>query len=93
VIGGKPIPGEPIAMVFERYSMPMFAGLLSAIGGVGVVDKTGLSGVYDFKLSWDEDAGPTLSTALQEQLGLSLVRQTVPVAYFIFESAQQPNAN
>jgi uncharacterized protein (TIGR03435 family) len=42
---------------------------------------------------WDDDAGPTLDVALQEQLGLRLESQKVPVAYFVIDSAQRPSAN
>jgi uncharacterized protein (TIGR03435 family) len=71
----------------------MLVNLLSQIGAGPVTDQTGLTGVYDFKLSWDEDAGPSLSTALQEQLGLRLEPRKVPVSYFVFESAQRPLPN
>lgn len=42
-----------------------------------VIDKTGLSGKYDWTLVWDPDPGaesttPSLFTAVQEQLGLKL---------------------
>ena len=55
--------------------------------------KTGLDGVYDFALSWNDDDGPTLPTALREQLGLRLDPQKVPIAYFVIDSAQRPSAN
>ena len=60
------------------------------IGGRMVLDKTGLTGKYDFMLKWTPDAGmggagdagasaeasgPGLFTALQEQLGLSWMRR------------------
>jgi uncharacterized protein (TIGR03435 family) len=74
--------------------MEMLANLLSGRGGKGpVVDKTGLQGAYDFTLSWDENAGPDLATALQEQLGLRLESQKVPVSYFVIDSAQKPTGN
>jgi uncharacterized protein (TIGR03435 family) len=91
---GKPMPGRPVSLKARKYSMEMLANLLSGRGGKGpVVDKTGLQGAYDFTLSWDENAGPDLATALQEQLGLRLESQKVPVSYFVIDSAQKPTGN
>jgi uncharacterized protein (TIGR03435 family) len=91
---GKPMPGRPVSLKARKYTMPVLANLLSAIGGLGpVVDKTGLQGAYDFTLSWDENAGPELATALQEQLGLRLESQKVPVSFFVVDSAQKPTGN
>jgi uncharacterized protein (TIGR03435 family) len=89
----KPRPGEPINLTARKYSMPMLAEMLSAIGPGPVRDQTGLPGVYDFKLMWDETAGPALFTALQEQLGLRLAPQKIPQSFFVFESAQRPVAD
>jgi uncharacterized protein (TIGR03435 family) len=91
----KPMRDQPIALTARKYSMPMLADLLSGIGVHGpVIDKTGLQGAYDFALSWDEDAGPDLSTALREQLGLRLeAEKKVPVASFVVDSAQKPAEN
>jgi uncharacterized protein (TIGR03435 family) len=58
-----------------------------------MVDKTGLAGAFDFDLMWDESSGPSLFTALREQLGLKLEPQKVPVSFFLFESAQMPGEN
>ncbi|MGO9260441.1 MAG: TIGR03435 family protein [Bryobacteraceae bacterium] len=90
----KPGPGQPISMKARKVSMAMLVSVLSGIGGHGQgVDKTGLQGEYDFTLSWDEDAGPSLSTALGQQLGLRLESQKVPTSYFVVDSAQRPSAN
>jgi uncharacterized protein (TIGR03435 family) len=89
----KPSPGQPVFLSARKYSMEMLAGLLSQIGPGPMIDQTGLPGAYDFKLSWDESAGPTLGTALEEQLGLRLEAQKVPVSFFMFESAQRPAGN
>jgi uncharacterized protein (TIGR03435 family) len=90
----KPVPGQPITLTARKYSMQMLADLLSQIGQAGpVIDKTGMHGVYDLQLSWDEAAGPALVTALQEQLGLRFEPRKVPVSFFIFESAERPAAN
>jgi uncharacterized protein (TIGR03435 family) len=92
-LAGKPARGQPISLTARRYSMPMLANLLSQVGQGPVADKTGLEGAYDFKLSWDETSGPSLVTALQEQLGLRFESQKVPVSMFVIESAQKPAEN
>jgi uncharacterized protein (TIGR03435 family) len=79
----KPVPGLPVTLTARKYSIGMLAHLLSQIG----------PGAWDFQLSWDENAGPTLFTALQEQLGLKLEPRKVPVAYFVIDSAQRPGDN
>jgi uncharacterized protein (TIGR03435 family) len=96
--GGSANPRSPregglFSFGARTYSMAMLAMLLTAYGPGQVVDKTGLTGVYDFNLSWDETAGPSVFTALNEQLGLRLESRKVPVSFFIFESAQRPSAN
>ena len=52
-----------------------------------VIDRTGLEGEYDFELRWAPDAadgdsapdGPSIFTAVQEQLGLKLESGKAPV--------------
>jgi uncharacterized protein (TIGR03435 family) len=73
--------------------MEMLAEMLTGLGPGPVRDQTGLKGAYDFKLFWDETGGPSLFTALQEQLGLRLEPHKVPLSFFIFESAQRPVEN
>ena len=71
-------------------------------GEVGrrVVDKTGLAGLYDMDLVWSQDplagldsTGPSVFTALQEQLGLRLVSETALVDSFVAESVERPSEN
>jgi uncharacterized protein (TIGR03435 family) len=88
---GKPGRG-PNSVTMRKYSMSKLADLLTNFGNP-ILDKTGLTGDYDFTLAWDEDAGPTLYTALHEQLGLKLEPQKVPVLYIVIESAQKPSEN
>lgn len=85
--------GEPITLNGRKCSMQMLTNLLSQRGEGPVVDKTGLTGAYNFKLWWDDSATPSLFTALTEQLGLRLEPQKVPVSFFVIESAQRPSAN
>jgi uncharacterized protein (TIGR03435 family) len=68
-----------------------------------VVDKTGLTGNYDFHLSFatenaraqDTDAAslPTLFTALEEQLGLKLIPSKGPVKVLVIDSVEKPSEN
>jgi len=66
-----------------------------------VLDKTGLSGHFDFELHWtsEEDSGngadprPGLFTALQEQLGLKLQSSKGPVEVLIVDHIETPTAN
>lgn len=85
--------GVPIDMTVRGYSMSVLANVLSNIGPGPVVDQTGLRGEYDFTLSWDETNGPVLTTALQEQLGLKLEPQKVPVPQFVIDSAEKPETD
>jgi uncharacterized protein (TIGR03435 family) len=66
-----------------------------------VVDRTGLTGKYDFKLEWtpdntqstDGNRGPTLFTALQEQLGLRLEAQKGMVSMLVIDRVERPSEN
>ncbi len=85
--------GRAISLTARKYSMAMLVNLLSAIGQSGPgVDRTGLSGEYDFTLSWDSDAGPALSTALH-RLGLQMKAEKVPVTMFVVDAAEKPTSN
>jgi uncharacterized protein (TIGR03435 family) len=64
-----------------------------------VVNRTRLTGEYDFKLNWAQDNGdgttvdPTLAslfTALREQLGLRLQPEKGEVQVVVIESASKP---
>jgi uncharacterized protein (TIGR03435 family) len=91
---GKPQKDQPVSITFKKCSMARLVNLLATFGGQGPgIDKTGLEGEYDFKLSWDDDAGPVLHEALREQLGLRMEPQKVTVQNFIIDSAQLPSAN
>lgn len=89
---GKPGPSGPHMIIARAFTIQKLAVLLSQFNKP-TVDDTGLTGSYDFRLNWDEDAGPTLATALQEQLGLKLEPTKVPVLYIFIDSAQKPSEN
>lgn len=91
------------------------ANALASRLGRNVVDKTGLTGDYDFTLEWTPDVGegmgpkglpegppkeappvadgPSLFTALQEQLGLRLDSQKGPVEILVIDRAEKPSDN
>jgi uncharacterized protein (TIGR03435 family) len=67
-----------------------------------IVDRTGLSGTYDFKLeatllsriNRDPDAGDlTIFTAVQEQLGLRLEPQRMAIQVFVVDHVEKPSSN
>jgi len=72
------------------------ADLLSVSLERTVVDKTGLKGVFNFKLQWKPDAdaeSPSIFTAIQEQLGLKLEPQKGPVELFVIDHVAPPSDN
>jgi uncharacterized protein (TIGR03435 family) len=69
-----------------------------------VVNETGIEGGFDFTLEWARErggmraepgdgAGPTIFTALSEQLGLRLESKKVPVEVLIIDKAEKPAEN
>ncbi len=104
-------PGGRGKIVGQRVSMSYFTWFLSGLPMVDrpVVDKTGLSGNYDFTLELLSEAaklpggddrepaanpeGPSLFTALREQLGLKLEPQKGPVEIMVIDHAEKPTAN
>jgi len=89
----KPV-GNAIKVNARKCSMSELKDLLAFAGDIGPgIDKTGLTGVYDFTLSWNEEDGPGLAAALRDQLGLQVKREKVSVARFVLDSAQKPTPN
>jgi len=65
-----------------------------------VLDKTGLTGVFDFTMEWspegkttdeagDLPVGPSLFTAVQEQLGLKLESRRAPVEILVVDRGER----
>jgi uncharacterized protein (TIGR03435 family) len=99
------------AMHGTRVSMPFFCWMLGQNlqqDERPVVDMTGLTGFYDFNLSFlpqslSQEAHdtlpqevldrPSLFEALKEQLGLKLSAQKGPVQYFVIDHVERPSEN
>ena len=61
------------------------AAMLARQVEVPLEDRTGLTGPYAFEITWSPEAGPSLSTALQEQLCLKLESKPGPVRALVVE--------
>ncbi|HLK66896.1 MAG TPA: TIGR03435 family protein [Bryobacteraceae bacterium] len=92
----------------ERAELSLLTVTLSELLGRPVLDKTGLEGKFAYKLEWTPDATqvrssdqpvgdndniPSLSSAVQEQLGLRLSSQKGPVEILVVDRAEKPSAN
>jgi len=104
--GMRTVPGR---MMAGGYALPDVARNLSNFTGRMVVDKTGLTGTFDLDLTWTPDQipqgpvppgapaidanGPSIFTAVQEQLGLKLDSQRGPVEVLVIDRAEQPTAD
>lgn len=90
-------------------SATLLAEELSKEVGRDVADQTGIAGRYDLKLQWTPDdravpasdglassatdSGPSIFTALQEQLGLKLEPAKGPVEVVVIDHVEMSSAN
>jgi uncharacterized protein (TIGR03435 family) len=86
-------------------TMDRLASILSQQGlGRVVLDNTGLTDRYDFKLSWASESaaadtnsmdtsGPSIFTAVSEQLGLKLEPRKGPVPVLVIDHIEAPSLN
>ncbi len=96
-------PARTVLFVTQKASMAWLANILSRTGFLGpVVDSTGLQGYYEFELRFQPEGnltgdvpriGPTLQTALDEQLGLKLQSKRVTVEFLVIDRLEKPTAN
>ncbi len=84
------------------YTTDRMADQLSYMVGRTVLDKTGLTGRYEVNLKWAEEhgpadngaeSGPSIYTAVQEQLGLKLEPSKGPVETLVIDAVQRPSEN
>jgi uncharacterized protein (TIGR03435 family) len=88
--------------------MSMIAALLEGPVSRTVFDRTGLAGKFDMDLRWTPDQprwpgapelspgdlnGPSIFTAVREQLGLKLESTKGPVDVLVIDHAEPPTPN
>jgi len=106
--GGMMRMNGPGNLTVTAMTIAQFATLLSSQLHRTIVDQTGLTGAYDFTLQWTPDnlpasptgdaqasdpTGPTIFTAVQEQLGLKLESSKGPVKTIVIDHIEPPSDN
>jgi uncharacterized protein (TIGR03435 family) len=103
VCTGRTVPGSITGV---GLSLETLASALTRFAGRSVIDRTRVAGGYDYELTWTPDqvpeprpgepplaidpSGPSLPTALREQLGLELQPDRVPAAVVVIDHAELP---
>lgn len=95
------ISGSEAEFTANDITMAELAGSLYFVVKRTVLDRTGLTEKYDFKLKWlpddapetGNDSGPSLFTALKEQLGIRLESAKGPVDTLVIDHAEMPSEN
>ena len=83
----------------RRFTMRSITAMLGTQLKEPVVDRTGLTGTYDFTIqfnldnSTEPDAYPSLPTALEEQLGLKLESAKGPIDTLVIDHVARPSDN
>jgi uncharacterized protein (TIGR03435 family) len=92
-------------MIATATPIGQLTPLLSFVAKRQVIDKTGLTGLYDFTLTYAFEApgpdappavdpnAPSIFTAMQEQLGLKLESARGPVNVLVIDHAEKPDVN
>lgn len=103
--------GALMLVGYRNATMDMLAASVTGIVGQGrpVIDKTGLSGRFDFTMEWapqtnsaplpdapttaSEPLGPTSLEALRDQLGLKLESARGQVRILVIDRVERPSEN
>jgi uncharacterized protein (TIGR03435 family) len=91
-----------------KIAMPELVRMLSMLLGRSVIDKTGVTRLFDLQLEFSPDdttpelpppppgvytSGVSVAQALQQQLGLRLESAKGPVEVIVVDQAERPSAN
>lgn len=95
-------------VIGRAITMRQLASALSSAAGRPIIDRTGQAGVFDVDLDWTPEFppgallngasppprdGPSVFTALREQLGLRLESARTAVRVLVIDSVQPPTPN
>jgi uncharacterized protein (TIGR03435 family) len=106
-IAKKPSPTSlTLAITGNSVRLDMFLNLLQQYIDRPVIDKTGLTGLFDVHIEFEmgsaglsatpveaDPGGPNLFTAVQEDLGLKLESARGPVEVIVLDSVSKPTEN
>jgi len=98
--GGPQVNGGNTHITGKGMSMAQLADNLAGHVDRPIIDKTGLEGVFNLNLEWSLDepaktsdsaapAKPSIFTAIQEQLGLRLDSQRLPVEIVVVDHVER----
>jgi uncharacterized protein (TIGR03435 family) len=105
IIGFSSHPPNRMRVGARDVPIGLFATTLSQIGNIDrpVIDKTGLSGTFDFVFEWTPQADgqpdqhsaprPAFLQDLREQLGFELESQVGPAQVFAVDHVEKPSEN
>ena len=82
--------GDPGVLRATGRTRDDMTRILAPIVERTVVNHTSLSGAFDLELMWNEGDGPSVFTAMQEQLGLKLESERGPIEVLVLDSAKRP---
>ena len=96
VMGGE----DGAHLLAKGGSIDMIVAALSGELRAPVVDRTGLTGSFDFDVRFlpensrpDAEPGPSLATAIQEELGLRLEKSKGSVEVVVIDHVEKPDEN
>lgn len=108
-VDGKPYFADSNHAQFEAVPVAMLVSLIQILKDAPVLDKTGLTGNYDFKLEFSRDSDtemppgkalpptndsePMIADALKDQLGLRLMPIKLPMDEIVIDHIEKPSPN
>jgi uncharacterized protein (TIGR03435 family) len=84
--------GDTRRILARAQSMAQAAAFLAQVAGHPVIDKTGLTGRYDFSVEFDISqpcVSCAIAIALEQELGLKVVKSTVRLDVIVVDHAER----